>query len=221
MLHAEYTLALRVASRHPVARSAVTWTVGLATIVRIAGGVALPAQMPGAMVALAGVLAAATAPPVFVRGGPFESLCWSRGRLLLAVLARLAAAVTISLAGAGAAGIVLGGTLAEPARAVGGALAHAVLIGALAATLAPTVGCASATVWTLLLVAAGVGVWELGSGEPAIPVLPPPGALLADPRGGHALALAGWAGLAALGTLALAARARPVHLREERSDAGV
>jgi hypothetical protein len=221
MLHAEYTLAFRVAVRHPVARSAVAWTVGLATIVRIAGGVALPGHLPGAMVALAGVLAAATAPPVFVRGGPFEALSWSRGRLLLAILARLAAVVTISMAGAGATGIVLGGTLAEPALAVGGALAHAVLIGALAATLAPASGCASATVWTLLLVAAGVGVWELESGGAALPVLPPPGALLADPWGGHPLALAGWAGLATLGVLALAARARPVRIREERRDAGV
>ena len=225
MLEAEFVLGLRVASRHPVARSALAWAVGLATIVRIVSGPAPVGQASDAVVAFAGLLAAAAAPPLFVRGGPLEALRWSRGRPLAATLARLAAATTAAVSGAVAAGMVLGSAGSGPVAVIGGAALHALLIGTLAATLAPSAGCAPATVSMVLLVAAGVGMVELGADPSVAWVLPPPGALLThavrDGGMGRIALLAGWAGLGLLGVRSLAGHARVARSRAGGPHAGV
>jgi len=208
LVEAEFVLGLRVASRHPIARSALTWTIGLAAILRIVTGPATPGPAVDTVVGLAGLLAAAVAPPAFVLGGPFEALRWTRGHVHAATCARLAAVVSIAALGALAAGAILGTTTSVLGRVV----LHAAVIAALAATLAPAVGCAPATVTTLLLVATGVGVTQLSGASPLQGVLPPPGALLAvdPPSAGAARAalLAGWAGLGMAGVASLAGRAR-------------
>jgi len=224
MLEAEFVLGLRIASRHAITRSSLAWTIGLAAIVRVVSGPPTSAQVSGAVVALAGLLAAAAAPPLFVRGGPFEALRWTRGWPLTAALARLAAAITIAALGAAAAGRVIGPVSAEPLRTYGGAALHAALIGALAAALAPRAGCAWATVCTLLLVAAGVGAVELDGVVGSGGVLLPPGALLGPVRtlgAGSTALLVGWSGLALLGMLSLAHRARPAGSRARGARAGL
>jgi len=224
MIEAEFTLGLRVASRHPIARSALTWTIGLVAIVRVVSGPPTSAQVSAAVVALAGLLAAAAAPPLFVRGGPFEALRWTRGRPLAAVLARLAAAIAIAALGAAAAGRVFGPVSVELLRTYGGAALHAAVIGALAAALAPRAGCAWATVCTVLLVAAGVGAVELDGVVAARSVLLPPGAVLGPAWSGgvgSTALLLGWTGLAFLGMLSLAHRVRPTRVRARGARAGL
>lgn len=220
-LEAEFVLGLRLASRHPVARSALAWTIGLAAIVRVLGGHAAPDRTAPTVVALAGLLAAAAAPPLFVRGGPLEALRWTRGRLVTAAcLARLQGAVVFALVGAGAAGIVLAGKVGMSPGLAGAALAHAMLVGLPAAALAPRGGCAFATVCAVLIVAAGAGASELG--DPAH-LWSPPGALMSRMLaggGGHPL-LTGWTALSVLGLWSLARRARPVAPMTGRDHARV
>jgi hypothetical protein len=211
-LEAEFILGVRLASRHPVARSAVAWTVGLAAIVRVLSGHAAPDHGPSTIISLAGLLAAAATPPLFVRGGPLEALRWTRGRLMAACLARLHGAVALALVGAGAAAVVLVGRSGLSPGLAGAALLHAVLVGSLAGALAPRAGCAFATVCAVLMVAAGAGMAESGAAVSAPDVWAPPGALAARmlAGGGGHLPLTGWTALGALALWSLARGARPV-----------
>lgn len=212
LLEAEFVLGVRLACRHPVARSALAWTIGLTSIVRVVGGDAAPDRIPLTIVALAGLLAAAAAPPLFVRGGPLEALHWTRGRLVAACLSRLLGAVTVALIGATAAGVVLAGGAGLSPGLTGAALLHAVLVGSLAGALAPGAGCAFATVGTVLVVAAGAGASELGAAAPVSSPWTPPGALAVRllAGGGGFVSLAGWVALSALGLWSLARRVGPV-----------
>jgi hypothetical protein len=213
LLEAEFVLGLRLAGRHPVARSALAWTVGLAAIARAVAGHAAFDRTAPITVALAGLLAAAAVPPLFVRGGALETLRWTRGRVVAACLARLHGALAIALVGAGGAGVVLGGRPAVSFGVLGAALLHAALVGAVAGALAPRAGCAFATVSTLLVVAAGAGASEFDPLEPAPPLWTPPGALavrLLAGGGGHVPLLAGWIALGILGMWSVAHRAAPM-----------
>lgn len=212
LLEAEFVLGVRLACRHPVARSAVAWTVGLAVLVRVVSGLAAPDRTAVTIVALAGLLAAAAVPPLFVRGGPLEALRWTRGRLVAACLARLLGAVTVAVIGAGAAGVVLAGRAGLSPGLAGVALLHAVLVGSLAGALAPRAGCAFATVGAVLVVAAGAGASEVGAAPPGWSLWTPPGALAVRllAGGGGFVSLAGWVALAALGVWSLARRVEPV-----------
>jgi hypothetical protein len=211
LLEAEFILGVRLAGRHPVARSALAWTVGLAAIARAVVGHAAADRTAPTTIALAGLLAAAAAPPLFVRGGALETLRWTRGRALAACLARLHGALAIALAGAGGAGVVLGGRQALSLGVLAAALLHAALVGALAGALAPRAGCAFATVSTLLVVAAGAGASEFDAPGPVPHLLTPPGALvvrLLAGSGGH-VPLAGWFALGILGVWSVARQAAP------------
>jgi hypothetical protein len=212
LLEAEFVLGVRLACRHAVARTALAWTVGLAAIVRVVSGHAAPDGISHTIVALAGLLAAAAVPPLFVRGGPLEALRWTRGRLVAACLARLHGAVAVALIGAGAAGVVLAGHAGLTPRLAGAALLHAALVGALAGALAPRLGCAFATVCAVLVVAAGAGASAPGEAPPGAPPWTAPGALAVRLLAGHGglVPLAGWVALAALGVWSLARRVDPV-----------
>jgi hypothetical protein len=214
-LEAEFVLGVRLAARHPVARSALVWTIGLAAVVRVVGGGATPDRTPPTMIALAGLLAAAVAPPLFVRGGPLEALRWSRGRLVAACLARLHGALTVALLAAVGAGVVLGGRWGASPAVIGVAVLHAVVVGSLAGALAPRAGCAFSTAFLVLMVAVGAGASEVGTAEPVSRLLIPPGALgvrLLVGGGGH-VALTAWIVLGVLGVWSLARRAGPVPPR--------
>ncbi|HEX9633128.1 MAG TPA: hypothetical protein VGA02_11765 [Gemmatimonadales bacterium] len=212
-LRAEVVLGVRLAARHPVSRAAVGWTIGLAALTRILAGPP-PGAVTPAFVALAGLLAAAAGPRPFVRGGPFESFRWVGIRPTLAAAARVAGAAAFSCLGAAAAAVALAGTAALRPGAVAAAALHAAVIGAVAATLAPAWGCATATVLPLLLVAAGAGApyaaHVLEGGPPVVPFAPPGQLIvnLADGGGPTVVPqLAVWLGLAALGVAGLGRRA--------------
>jgi len=211
LLEAELILGVRLAGRHPVARSALAWTVGLAAIARVVVGHAAAHQTAPTTIALAGLLAAAAAPPLFVRGGPLETLRWTRGHALAASLARLHGALAIALAGACGAGLVLGGRQAVSPGVVAAALLHAALVGALACALAPRAGCAFATVSTLLVVAAGAGASDLDAPGPVPHLLTPPGALAMRvlTGSGGLVPLTGWCVLGILGVWSVARQAAP------------
>jgi hypothetical protein len=193
-----------------VARWALAWTVGLAGTVRALSGSGADRSAP-VVVALAGLLAAAVVPPVFVRGGPLETLRWTRGYLVPACLARLHGALAVALLGAAGAGVALGGGVAVSPPVVGAALLHAALVGALAAGLAPRAGCTLSTACMVLVVAAGAGAAELGGAPPVPPLVAPPGALAVRllVGGEGRAALAGWMLLGAVGVWSAAHGAGP------------
>ena len=224
-LRAEVVMGVRLSARHPVPRAAVGWTIGLAALIRVLAGPPLGTAGP-VFVSLAGLLAAVAGPRPFVRGGPFESLRWVGIRPRAAAAGRLAGTVAFSCLGAAAAAFAVGGPPAVGIATLAGAAVHATVIAALAAAMAPGLGCTPATMLPLLLVAAGSGSpyasYVIEAGFPVVP-LPPPGMLIIDlleaARWEAVPPLGVWLALAALGVAGLGRRARgPAGRRATAAD---
>jgi hypothetical protein len=220
VLRAEAVFGVRLTIRHPVPRAAFGWAVGLAAITHVLGGPPPGGAIRPAVIAIAGLLAAAAGPRAFVRGGPFESFRWGALPPPLAAVGRLGGVILVACLGSMGVAFALGGSVAlEPALLAGAAM-HAAVIGALGAALAPAWGCTTATVLPVLLVAAGVAVPEVSVSTVlslAVP-LPPPGVLVTGVLDGQGVMtgvrLGVWGGLALLGIAGLGQRAaRPVAAR--------
>jgi hypothetical protein len=187
-VHAETSLGFRLASRHGPARTAAGWAIGLAVFTRVVGGPAAPERLLAVAVAFGGLLGAAAGPRLVVRGGPLETLRWASLPTSVVVLARVLGAVAFAGVTTTVVTLVLGES-ALPIGAVVAAAGHAGLLAALAAGLAPRVGCAATTGLLSLLVAAGI-VYEhypITTEVPAwVHALTPPGVLLQNAAAGAA-----------------------------------
>jgi hypothetical protein len=217
-LWAEALLGFRLASRHEPARTAAGWAAGLAVLARIVGGPVPPDRLLTAAVAFGGLLGATAGPRLLIRGGPLETLRWAFLPGAVVALARVLGTVAFA-GGATTVVVVILGDSAPAMGALGAGVVHAGLVAALAAGLAPRVGCSATTGLLTLFVAAGIAheSYPAVTGAPTwIGALTPPGVLLEDAVAGipgTAVRLCGWLVLAAT---ALANTRRVPGMRADR-----
>jgi hypothetical protein len=201
-LQVEALLGFRLASRHAPARTAAGWAAGLAVLARVVGGPVPPDRLLTAAVAFGGLLGATAGPRLLIRGGPLETLRWAFLPGVGVALARVLGAVAFA-GGATAVVVVILGESTPAVGALGAGVVHAGLVAALAAGLAPRVGCSATTGLLTLFVAAGIAreSYPAVTGAPAwVGALTPPGVLLENAVAGvpgTALRLCGWMVIAA------------------------
>jgi len=201
-LQAETLLGFRLASRHGPARTAAGWAAGLAVLAHVVGGPVPPDRLLTAAVAFGGLLGATAGPRLLIRGGPLETLRWALLPGAVVALARVLGAVGFA-GGATAMVVVILSESAPALGAVAAGVAHAGLVAALAAGLAPRVGCSATTGLLILFVAAGIAheSYPAVTGAPAwVGALTPPGVLLESAVAGvpgSAVRLCGWFVIAA------------------------